>query len=483
LNRAVLVLFCSRLCGDTGGEMQESEYATSGPFMAGWGGQAFGQNVALDCGLLKAGQAPAQGAGHPIMGATAQGAAFDALGFDLGGAKAVVTAEAPFSLLRTSQEWLNLFCFSQEEVHGRSMRVVQGPCTDGRKLAAVVQAAANGKAAEDSVMLYSSAGQGIIVNVTAASVGDGRQQAVLLTMRPSDAVPLKTAMEHVAHSQEEACTILQINGPHSVELISPGFTRSYGLTGEQMERRTLRVIMGPLSDQQIITALFKSCAKGLAQSAHMYTARIDCTEMYVRVRAVPLFSSPGTITHMMVSFSAATANSFWMHDESPPATPLGWTPPPQVEPQDARHADVTLPAEPHLPSQPQHHQLPPHRAQIHQASAAAPMLHHIEHHDRQQHERQQHELAQHAPSQVEEQYESALRAQMNAGTPVSSLAMDFASIGMGVPRSELVSPAVPSLEEQRCDSLPCKGSTVFPRRKAGQVLAPPLWPTTRALLA
>ncbi|KAJ1483783.1 hypothetical protein T484DRAFT_2563757 [Baffinella frigidus] len=447
--------------------MQESGYKMSGPFMAGWGGHAYGQDAALDCGLLK-GEVPAQGSGYTMTGATAQGAMFDALGFDMGDAKAVVSAEAPFTLLRASQEWLDLFRFSREEVHGRSLRVIQGPCTDGRKLAAVVQAAANGKSAEDSIMLYSSAGQGIIVNVKSASVGDGRQQAVLLTMRPSDALPLKTALDHVAHSQDEACTILQINAPHSVEQISPGFTRSYGVTGEQMQRRTLRVIMGPLSDLNILTALFKSCSKGLARTAHMYTARIDCTEMYVRIKAVPLFSSPGTITHMMVSFSAAEANSYWMHDEHE-ATPSGWTGAQQVEPQ---HADMLPSMEAqHLPAQRHHHQLP-HRAQpqLHQDASPSPMLHHHEH----RHHHEQPMLAQPVPAcEVEEPYESALRAQMNAGTPVSFLAKGMS--GMGVQRAELESPGMmPSLGEVPGEdaSLPCKGSTVFPRRKAGQVLSP-----------
>ena len=45
----------------------------------------------------------------------------------------------------------------------------------------------------------------------AASVGDGRQQAVLLTVRPSDAVPLKTAMERVLPA---------IGGLHSCRLAS-----------------------------------------------------------------------------------------------------------------------------------------------------------------------------------------------------------------------------------------------------------------------
>ncbi|KAH8067451.1 PAS domain-containing protein [Aureococcus anophagefferens] len=77
-------------------------------------------------------------------------------------AKVVTTARRPFVIANVNQAWLDLCGFGKDEVLGRTMSCIQGELTDRRAVESVHAAVAAGRAADMTLINYTSKGDAFL---------------------------------------------------------------------------------------------------------------------------------------------------------------------------------------------------------------------------------------------------------------------------------------------------------------------------------
>eukprot|EP00286_Rhodomonas_abbreviata_P008282 CAMPEP_0181319702 /NCGR_PEP_ID=MMETSP1101-20121128/17720_1 /TAXON_ID=46948 /ORGANISM="Rhodomonas abbreviata, Strain Caron Lab Isolate" /LENGTH=684 /DNA_ID=CAMNT_0023427335 /DNA_START=61 /DNA_END=2115 /DNA_ORIENTATION=- len=231
---------------------------------------------------------------------------------DTGEMIVVVNTTSPYKIQHASQEWLDFFRYSRDEVAGRSIKIVQGPVTDIDSLKDLLSSAQSGKTKEAALTIYSSGCQGKVMCVKAAPKFDGENLVgSILTMHPSDAIPYKEACA----DDGTAKAVVSIKDPHVVEWVSPAFSGLYGFQEDQLQGRTLRVILGPNTDHHRWRETFETCRLGLTSVGNFSTCRHDCSELLVQLQVTPVFSFGGGMTHLLATFISQSSTV----DDKPPS--------------------------------------------------------------------------------------------------------------------------------------------------------------------
>uniref|UniRef100_A0A7S4L1K4 RWP-RK domain-containing protein n=1 Tax=Guillardia theta TaxID=55529 RepID=A0A7S4L1K4_GUITH len=239
-----------------------------------------------------------------------------AIDFETGVSTLVVGLTAPHKIFRVSQEWLDLFKLSREEVAGRSLKLIQGPATDVRKVSMLIQAALMGKESKAAITMYTSSGNYLVLTVNSKPILENNEPvACSLTMKPADVVYSKAAMA----DDGMAKVVLGISQPFHVEYVSSAFTYLYGISDHQIRGRTLRMIQGPRTDLSVWASLFNEAQYGTSQFGSMFTSTIDCTEVFCDVQVYPVVNGMGVITHMMAIFNPAYDKCEWSQPQEVPA--------------------------------------------------------------------------------------------------------------------------------------------------------------------
>jgi len=207
-----------------------------------------------------------------------------------------ISTAAPHRINYASTEWLDLFQFSREEIAGRTLRIVFGPCTCLKELQRVIETAAHGKEAQATLTCYSSAGQGKNVAIKASPIGmDG--SACNLTMILSDAISFKDA----SMAEDAPRAIIALGQRQVVEFVNSRFTYEFGIPAS-MAFKALRMIQGPRTDAaQFIQAMNETKA-GFVQRLQTYVYTSECRESLCDVQLQPLLGNNGEISHLVAIF-------------------------------------------------------------------------------------------------------------------------------------------------------------------------------------
>eukprot|EP00288_Rhodomonas_lens_P016429 CAMPEP_0177716696 /NCGR_PEP_ID=MMETSP0484_2-20121128/14643_1 /TAXON_ID=354590 /ORGANISM="Rhodomonas lens, Strain RHODO" /LENGTH=547 /DNA_ID=CAMNT_0019228735 /DNA_START=106 /DNA_END=1746 /DNA_ORIENTATION=- len=259
----------------------------------------------------------------------------------------VVGFSSPFEIINASQDWLDLFRFSREEVADRSIQIIQGPGTDFETISDLVAAGQCGKSHEATLTVYSSACQGMLLRVKSSpAINNGHVVGCVLTMHYSDAVSYKQACA----DDGTAKAVVSVSS-RAVEYVSSGFNNLYGFQDGQLNGRTLRIIMGPNTDHRRWEELFNECSAGQSSSSVFSTCRNDCVSLDVNVQVRPVYSSGGCFTHILSTFAPAASNQ-QLHHPVPKAQDHASMADQHFRPVASSHDAPHPSAAPALPSRP-----------------------------------------------------------------------------------------------------------------------------------
>lgn len=216
----------------------------------------------------------------------------------------VVKPQPPFVIIGASLSLKEVLGFSEREMVGRTMNIVQGPMTNVAALSARIQAAADGEFSEDAFILYNNKGEDRVVTVDfepEVNIAEGETVAVgqvILTIEHGDWVPKK-----IADAEDgRAKVTVKAAAPYNVLQTSPSFLEMYGLKEALIVGRTLNVVFGPRTDANNFRSLLEQAKKARTQHVDMWTCRpSDMSHLYVRVTIFPVMDK-GEIGHYMVVF-------------------------------------------------------------------------------------------------------------------------------------------------------------------------------------
>ncbi len=218
----------------------------------------------------------------------------------------VVKLAAPHNVVSMSPAVREVLGFSEKEVVGRSLKVMQGPQTNVAKLNAAIIAAGKGECTETVFALYSNKGEERIVTtdfMPEKPENGGPVENIIITMDHGDWVPKKIADA----DDGRAKVTLIAEKPWTVQQISPKFNALYNLKDEMILGRTLNVVFGPRTDASMFRTLLTGARAAKTQHVDMWTCRPnDMSHVYVHVSIFPVVDK-GDVTHFMVVFK---------HDES-----------------------------------------------------------------------------------------------------------------------------------------------------------------------
>jgi hypothetical protein len=218
----------------------------------------------------------------------------------------VVKLAPPHNVVSMSPAVKEVLGFSEREVVGRSLKVMQGPLTNVTKLNAAIIAAAKGECMESAFALYSNKGEERIVTMDIqpdVTEKGAAVENVILNLDHGDWVPKKIADA----DDGRAKVTLLADKPWSVQQISPSFSALYALKDEMILGRTLNVVFGPRTDANMFRTLLIGARAAKTQHVDMWTCRPnDMSHVFVHVSIFPVVEK-GDVTHFMVVFK---------HDES-----------------------------------------------------------------------------------------------------------------------------------------------------------------------
>lgn len=223
-------------------------------------------------------------------------------------ARLTVKRAQPHNVVWMSPAVKEVMGFTECEVVGRSLRVMQGPLTNVGKLEMLLEAAGKGKSSETAFALYTNKGEERIVTIDLQpdqqdASGSGEVENIILTMEHGDWVPKKIAD---AEDGRAKLTLLA-DKPWSVQQVSPSFLEMYSLKEEMIMGRTLNVVFGPRTDASMFRLLLLGARAAKTQHVDMWTCKPnDMSHVYVHVTIFPVVDK-GEVTHFMVVFK---------HDES-----------------------------------------------------------------------------------------------------------------------------------------------------------------------
>eukprot|EP00287_Rhodomonas_sp_CCMP768_P024644 CAMPEP_0202831854 /NCGR_PEP_ID=MMETSP1389-20130828/17093_1 /ASSEMBLY_ACC=CAM_ASM_000865 /TAXON_ID=302021 /ORGANISM="Rhodomonas sp., Strain CCMP768" /LENGTH=394 /DNA_ID=CAMNT_0049505629 /DNA_START=6 /DNA_END=1187 /DNA_ORIENTATION=+ len=268
-----------------------------------------------------------------------------------------VSTVKPHKLLDVSQDWLDLFQFSREEVTGRALRLVSGPATNMHQLSELIDRAQNGKEGVGTAVLYSSSGVGKLVSVRTFPSPHSADSCVI-EMRPSSAISVNDSNlveQNTQFAGQDASVIVCANEPFAIERLNENFMMLFGCTPETTLGRNLRLIYGPRTNGKDFDALLKSARCGFSRctALNLYTSR--CEELVCSVRAVPLVDGNGELWKLMVQFNVLDDNQHHHHHEDVKISPrhdmIAPPPPPPMHAPHVGHFGQDAPPS-HVPPHP-----------------------------------------------------------------------------------------------------------------------------------
>mmetsp|Transcript_63213 Transcript_63213/g.131509 ORF Transcript_63213/g.131509 Transcript_63213/m.131509 type:complete len:507 (+) Transcript_63213:74-1594(+) len=209
-----------------------------------------------------------------------------------------------------SQEWLDLFQFSREEVAGRTLRMVCGPDSNINDIAVVIQTAKDGKSKECPVWLYSSSGRGKLVIVKGLPM-NLEDAACTLEMHNSEAITMKEAL-CVTDTQvagDESCRVL-VSSRLTIENVNSKFLSLFGYAYEHVKNRSLRFLNGPATDISSLSNMFNSARSGFSQSGTVIVYSKNCQKITCRVTVSPVVESNCISSFMLTLTSTPCSDGF-----------------------------------------------------------------------------------------------------------------------------------------------------------------------------
>jgi len=203
------------------------------------------------------------------------------------GSVVVTTAPRPV-IVYASAEWLSMVGLDAHEVAGRSLNVVTGPDTDGRKIAKVMEAVRQGKHEYTTVVLYTPLGDSALYAVHAyprAPDEDPTGDPVCeLRMQKCDSVALNTAM-----AEDGGCKLVVVaHAPFRIVGVTNEFERQFGFARDLALDRTQGLIHGPETDVTGWLSLFDSALAGDSAQlvVNAYSSDGAVCRRHMRVRPV-----------------------------------------------------------------------------------------------------------------------------------------------------------------------------------------------------
>jgi two-component system cell cycle sensor histidine kinase/response regulator CckA len=109
---------------------------------------------------------------------------------------------------------------------------------------------------------------------------------------------LETAIQQVTESIIITTADLDSPGPRIV-FVNPGFTKITGYTADEAMGKTLRILHGPKTDQNLISRLLDSLARGEGFCGETIQYHKNGAEFYMQWSTVPLPDDQGRITHFV----------------------------------------------------------------------------------------------------------------------------------------------------------------------------------------
>ncbi|MBL9167650.1 MAG: response regulator [Verrucomicrobiales bacterium] len=109
---------------------------------------------------------------------------------------------------------------------------------------------------------------------------------------------LETAIQQVTESIIITTADLDSPGPRIV-FVNPGFTNITGYTADEVLGKTMRILHGPKTDQNLISRLLDSLARGEGFCGETIHYRKNGEEFHMQWSTVPLPDGQGRITHFV----------------------------------------------------------------------------------------------------------------------------------------------------------------------------------------
>mmetsp|Transcript_41351 Transcript_41351/g.130135 ORF Transcript_41351/g.130135 Transcript_41351/m.130135 type:complete len:711 (+) Transcript_41351:179-2311(+) len=210
-----------------------------------------------------------------------------------------VELKQPNRIKSVNQNFLGVFGFARSEIIGRSIRLINGPCTDITLLNSLLKNAALHAECSEVISLYDHEGKRLVVkvNVVNKCVGCEENECVL-RMQTLEVVQSKFAF---AEDGTKKLVIRLDNG--RIEYVSVPFEAYFGFLQSQMQGRTLSLIQGPSTDTSKLASLIQAGRCGYYHSEVLTTCDAKCEEITSLVQVAPVLSGENsTLAFIQLSF-------------------------------------------------------------------------------------------------------------------------------------------------------------------------------------
>uniref|UniRef100_A0A7S0F5D2 PAS domain-containing protein n=1 Tax=Hanusia phi TaxID=3032 RepID=A0A7S0F5D2_9CRYP len=217
-----------------------------------------------------------------------------------------VELKQPNRIKSVNQNFLGAFGFLRGEIIGRSLRLLNGPCTDITLLHSLLKNAALQTECSEVISLYDHEGERLVVKVNVVNdcVCCAENECVL-RMQTLEVLQSKAAF---ADDGSKKLIIRLDNG--RIEHVSESFEKSFGFLQSQMQGRTLSLIQGPSTDICKLASLIQAGRCGYYHSEVLTTCDAKCEEITSLVKVAPVLSGQNsTLAFIQLSFSDVPVDS------------------------------------------------------------------------------------------------------------------------------------------------------------------------------
>jgi hypothetical protein len=211
----------------------------------------------------------------------------------------VVETGGQLKILDVDADFLELFCFEKEQLVGRSLRMLYGPCTDTQTIMDFLAAASGSdelKTTPQNIFaaLYDSNGG---LRLIIAEAGKREHGTCVLRMQQSHAIDFKAA-----RADDGSCKMILSTETRRVEDVSMAFTERYGFSLKTAQGRTPgSLIQGPGSDLQSLTTAMTVATGGLTQRIPLLTFSSDCSAIPVIITVTPVHDGSGRLSQLVLT--------------------------------------------------------------------------------------------------------------------------------------------------------------------------------------
>jgi len=224
----------------------------------------------------------------------------------------VIRIAPPFSILAASPAFTELLGYTEREIVGRALRVIQGPHTNVKDLHEGIKNCEPGGHFTGAFMFYTKRSEGRLLTIDVV-YGDNDEHEdedeehhegpdgaegvahAVVTMDHSDWVPKKIALAEDSRIK----VVILADKPYTVVSISNNFTAQFQMPESIIVGRTIRAIFGPKTDQTSFYSSVTLAKTGRTQNLELWTCRADASELKSQVTMFPV-AEEGRISHMMM---------------------------------------------------------------------------------------------------------------------------------------------------------------------------------------